>query len=80
MFEGEGDKKKKVYPRLPDIWGKKDTPYSFYLLHPQTFSNNSLHLSEEKRIFAEEKLHSAICKQAYIVLAGIIRAALKLNH
>ena len=30
MFEGEGDKKKKVYPRLPDIWGKKDTPYSFY--------------------------------------------------
>ena len=27
MFEGEGDKKKKVYPRLPDIWGKKDTPY-----------------------------------------------------
>ena len=27
MFEGEGDKKKKVYPRLPDVWGKKDTPY-----------------------------------------------------
>jgi hypothetical protein len=26
MFEGEGDKKKKVYPRLPDEWGKKDTP------------------------------------------------------
>ena len=26
MFEGEGDKKKKVYPRLPDVWGKKDTP------------------------------------------------------
>ena len=24
MFEGEGDKKKKVYPRLPDEWGKKD--------------------------------------------------------
>ena len=27
MFEGEGDKKKKVYPRLPDVWGKKDTPF-----------------------------------------------------
>ena len=27
MFEGEGDKKKKVYPRLPDVLGKKDTPY-----------------------------------------------------
>ena len=27
MFEGEGDKKKKVYPRLPDEWGKKDTPF-----------------------------------------------------
>ena len=30
MFEGEGDKKKKVYPCLPDIWGKKDTP--FYIM------------------------------------------------
>ena len=27
MFESEGDKKKKVYPRLPDVWGKKDTPF-----------------------------------------------------
>ena len=27
MFESERDKKKKVYPRLPDIWGKKDTLY-----------------------------------------------------
>ena len=27
MFEGEGDKKKKVCPRLPDMWGKKDTPH-----------------------------------------------------
>lgn len=27
MFEGEGDKKNKVYPRLPDMLGKKDTPY-----------------------------------------------------
>ena len=26
MFESEGDKKKKVYPRLPDMLGKKDTP------------------------------------------------------
>ena len=28
MFEAEGDKK--VYPRLPDVWGKKDTP--FYIM------------------------------------------------
>ena len=33
MFEGEGDKKKKVYPRLPDIRGKKDTPYYIYVLY-----------------------------------------------
>ena len=31
MFEGEGDKKKKVYPRLPDKLGKKDTPYIIVL-------------------------------------------------
>ena len=30
MFQGEGDKKKKVYPRLPNVWGKKDTP--FYIM------------------------------------------------
>ena len=30
MFEAEGDKKKKVYPRLPDMLGKKDTPYYSY--------------------------------------------------
>ena len=30
MFEGEGDKKKKVYPCLPDMLGKKDTPYYIY--------------------------------------------------
>ena len=30
MFEGEGDKKKKVYPCLPDMLGKKDTP--FYIM------------------------------------------------
>ena len=30
MFEGEEDKKKKVYPRLPDVWGKKDKP--FYIM------------------------------------------------
>ena len=23
MFEGEGDKKKKVYPRLPDYWVRR---------------------------------------------------------
>ena len=27
MFEGEGDKKKKMYPRLPDMLDKKDTPF-----------------------------------------------------
>ena len=30
MFEGEGDKKEKVYPCLPDMLGKKDTPYYIY--------------------------------------------------
>jgi len=28
--------------------------FSCYLTHPQTFFQNSLHLSEEKRIFAED--------------------------
>ena len=32
MFESERDKIKKVYPRLPDIWGKKDTPYYIYIV------------------------------------------------
>ena len=27
MFESERDKIKKVYPHLPDVWGKKDAPY-----------------------------------------------------
>ena len=31
MFEGEGDKIKKVYPRLPDELGKKDTPFIYVL-------------------------------------------------
>ena len=31
MFESEEDKKKKVYPRLPDKLGKKDTPYYIIL-------------------------------------------------
>ena len=30
MFEGEGDKKNKVYPRLPDMLSKEDTPYYIY--------------------------------------------------
>lgn len=30
MFEAEEDKK--VYPRLPDVWGKKDTPYYIIVL------------------------------------------------
>ena len=33
MFEGEEDKKKKVYPRLHDMLGKKDTPYYIYVLY-----------------------------------------------
>ena len=67
---------------MPHTSGKRDTPFSFYLPHPQTFSNNSLLLSEEKRIFAEEKLHSAICKQAYIALVCVIFAeeAILSNH
>lgn len=32
MFESEEDKKKKVYPRLPDKLGKKDTPYYIYIV------------------------------------------------
>lgn len=32
MFEGEGDKIKKVYPRLPDMLDKKDTPYYIYIV------------------------------------------------
>ena len=32
MFESEGDKKKKVYPHLPNVWGKKDTPYYIIVL------------------------------------------------
>ena len=32
MFESEGDKKKKVYPPLPDMLGKKDTPYYIIVL------------------------------------------------
>ena len=70
----------KVYPSCPIHRASEDTPFSFYLPHPQTFFNNSLLLSEEKRIFAEEKLHSAICKQAYIALVCVIFAARKLNH
>ncbi len=69
-----------VYPSCPIHRASEDTPFSFYLPHPQTFFNNSLLLSEEKRIFASEKLHSAICKQAYITLASIIFAARKLNY
>ena len=30
--------------------------FYFYLLHPQTFSNKSLLLSEEKRIFAKKRI------------------------
>ena len=36
----------------PHIGQAEDTPFSFYLPQPQTFSPKSLHLSEEKRIFA----------------------------
>ena len=37
MFEGEGDKKKKVYPPLPDMLGKKDTPYYIILYYSERF-------------------------------------------
>ena len=47
-------------PRLFDAGDDPGFFISFYLPHPQTFSKKSLLLSEEKRIFAEEKLHSAI--------------------
>ena len=30
MFESEEDKKNKVYPRLPDMLSKEDTPYYIY--------------------------------------------------
>ena len=64
----------KVYPSCSSS-SIQGTPFSFYLSHPQAFFNNSLLLSEEKRIFAEEKLHSAICEQAYIALVCIFYAA-----
>ena len=31
MFEGEVNKKKKMYPRLPDVLGKKDTPFILWI-------------------------------------------------
>ena len=56
---------------MPHTSGKRG--YTFFIsLTLKHFSPKSLHLSEEKRIFAEEKLHSAIWKQAFIALAGII--------
>ena len=39
MLEGEEDKKKKVYPRLPDVLGKKDTPYYIIVLLFPALSN-----------------------------------------
>ena len=39
---------------LPHTSGKRDTPFSIYLPHSQTFFQNFLHLSEEKRIFSED--------------------------
>ena len=38
MFESEGDKKKKVYPPLPDMLGKKDTPKLFILMRVRDYS------------------------------------------
>ena len=56
---------------MPHTSGKRG--YTFFISPTlKHFSPKSLHLSEEKRIFAEEKLHSAIWKQAYIALAVII--------
>jgi len=44
-----------VYPPCSTYRASEDTPFSFYLPHAQTFSNKSLLLSEEKRIFAEKR-------------------------
>ena len=44
-----------MYPSCPTHRASGDTPFSFYLPHPQAFFQNSLHLSEEKRIFAKKK-------------------------
>ena len=41
--------------------GQRDTPFSFYLSHPQAFSQNSLHLSEEKHIFAKKGSPANAC-------------------
>ena len=41
-------------PRLFDAGDDPGFFVSFYLPHPQTFSNKSLLLSEEKRIFAKK--------------------------
>lgn len=38
IFKAEEDKKKKGYPRLPDVWGKKDTPY--YILFQTKHDRN----------------------------------------
>ena len=63
---------------MPHTSGKRG--YTFFIsLTLKHFSPKSLHLSEEKRIFAEEKLHSAIWKQAFIALAGIFFAEEKLH-
>ena len=44
-----------VYPSCPTHRASEDIHFSCYLTHPQTFFNNSLHLSEEKRIFAKKE-------------------------
>ena len=44
-----------VYPSCPTHRASEDIHFSCYLTHPQTFSKNSLHLSEEKRIFAKKE-------------------------
>ena len=48
---------------MPHTSGKRDTPFSFYLPHSQTFSNNSLHLSEEKRIFSGWRKYHSGCEK-----------------
>ena len=44
-----------VYPSCLTHRASEDIHFSCYLTHPQTFSKNSLHLSEEKRIFAKKR-------------------------
>ena len=57
MFESEEDKK--VYPRLPDVWGKKNTPYYilFQSKHDGNFYGAGNHLAFPIRNKARHQLN-----------------------